>query len=272
MINQESITIGLLDKISKLEASLRAQWSNPVGTKTRHFVIDNLLDPKICDVIYQEFPKNGKEFFDQKSFREKKRTSANLSSYGKVLSDITYAFQDQRLIDLISRIVDFNNIEPDPKLYAGGLSMMFKGDFLNPHIDNSHDADRKRYRRLNLLYYVSPDWRDEYGGNFELWDEECINKKTITALQNRLVVMETNDKSWHSVSQVMIDRPRCCVSNYYFSEISPNLTNYFHVTSFTGRPDQKVKRVIGFFDNSVRNFISKTLKFGRGKKFMNKMK
>ncbi len=27
-------------------------------------------------------------------------------------------------------------------LYAGGLSMMFEGDFLNPHIDNSHDAGR----------------------------------------------------------------------------------------------------------------------------------
>jgi Rps23 Pro-64 3,4-dihydroxylase Tpa1-like proline 4-hydroxylase len=89
--------------------------------------------------------------------------------------------------------------------------LKFPGDFLNPHIDNSHDGERKRYRRLNLLYYVSPDWKIENGGNFELWDDERINQKTLTALTNRLVVMETNKISWHSVSPVTTDRPRCCV-------------------------------------------------------------
>ena len=41
---------------------------------------------------------------------------------------------------------------------VAGLAM-FEGDFLNPHVDNSHDANREKYRRLNLLFYVSPDWK-----------------------------------------------------------------------------------------------------------------
>ena len=41
---------------------------------------------------------------------------------------------------------------------------MTEGDFLNPHIDNSHDAKRERYRRLNLLYYVSPGWESAKRG------------------------------------------------------------------------------------------------------------
>ena len=94
--------------------------------------------------------------------------------------------------------------------------MMFCGDYLNPHIDNSHDAKRKRYRRLNLLYHVSPDWGFDSGGNFELWDESRMSPKTIVSRRNRLVVMETNKTSWHSVSPVNVDGPRCCVSNYYF--------------------------------------------------------
>ena len=150
--------------------------------------------------------------------------------------------------------------------------MMFPGDFLNPHIDNSHDGDRQRYRRLNLLYYVSPDWKIENGGNFELWNDERLNQKTLTALANRLVVMETNKISWHSVSQVQTDRPRCCVSNYYFSKISPDTSDYFHVTSFTGRPEEKIKRIVGFADNALRNLVSKTLKTGRGKHLVNKDK
>nr|WP_240352240.1 2OG-Fe(II) oxygenase [Chromobacterium alkanivorans] len=147
---------------------------------------------------------------------------------------------------------------------------MFPGDFLNPHIDNSHDGDRLRYRRLNLLYYVSPEWKIENGGNLELWNKDKTQPKTITALTNRLAVMETNKTSWHSVSPVVVDRPRCCVSNYYFSKNSPDDTEYFHVTSFTGRPDESIKRFVGTADNALRNFVSKVLKTGRGKSLINK--
>lgn len=272
MTNQENLTLLLLDKIQDSAESIKTQWMNPVGTTTRHFVIDKLLDSTICQSIYDAFPKDGNDFVSRKSFREKKRTSADLGSYEKILADITYAFQDKRVVDLVATLTGFEQIEPDPKLYAGGLSMMFLGDFLNPHIDNSHDRVRQKYRRLNLLYYVSPDWKIENGGNFELWDEERINPKTLTALTNRLVVMETHKTSWHSVSQVQVERPRCCVSNYYFSPISPDSTDYFHVTSFTGRPHEKIKRIWGLADNCLRNFVSKVLKIGRGKHLVNKDK
>ena len=150
--------------------------------------------------------------------------------------------------------------------------MMFRGDFLNPHIDNSHDAERKRYRRLNLLYYVSPNWKLKNGGNLEVWNEDQTKAKTIIAKTNRLIVMETNKTSWHSVSKVEINSPRCCVSNYYFSKISPDHSAYSHVTSFTGRPDEILKRSIGVIDNALRNFVSRSIKLGRGKKLINNLK
>jgi Rps23 Pro-64 3,4-dihydroxylase Tpa1-like proline 4-hydroxylase len=270
MLKQEQLTLLILEKIQNSSNSIHEQWENPIGTKTRHFVVDELLDSNICQYIYSSFPKDGNGFFTRESFREKKKTSADLSAYDKILSDITYAFQDDRVVKLISDIVGFEQIEPDPKLYAGGLSMMFSGDFLNPHIDNSHDGDRQKYRRLNLLYYVSPDWKTENGGNFELWDEERVRNKTITALANRLIVMETNKTSWHSVSSVKAEKPRCCVSNYYFSSISPDSTEYFHVTSFAGRPEEKIKSLFGVADNLLRNVVSKIFGIGRGKHLINK--
>jgi len=270
MNNQENLTKLILEKIEFSAKSIRHQWINPQGTKTRHFLIDDLLPPSVCQNIYDAFPRDGNGFFNRDSFREKKRTSSDLGSYSRILSDITYAFQDKRVVDLVSDLVGFTQIDPDPKLYAGGLSMMFNGDFLNPHIDNSHDGDRKKYRRLNLLYYVSPEWRIENGGNLELWDENRKTPKTLTALGNRLIVMETDKNSWHSVSPVRIDSPRCCVSNYYFSSLSPNSNDYFHVTSFTGRPDEKIKKALGVADNAFRNLVSKIFKIGRGKKLINK--
>lgn len=259
-------------KLREQAGQIREQWRNPQGTATRHFVIDNLLPEALCSDIYNAFPRDGGGFFSRESFREKKKTSANLDSYDRVLADITYAFQDPKVVDLVAELVGFRKIEPDPRLYAGGLSMMFEGDYLNPHIDNSHDADRKKYRRLNLLYYVSPDWVLENGGNFELWDEGRTTPKTLVSQRNRLVVMETNKQSWHSVSPVRVGRPRCCVSNYYFSEISPDDSEYFHVTSFTGRPGERLKRGLGVVDNLLRNAVSRILKVGRGKDQVNKAK
>lgn len=260
----------VLKKIKKEEDVITKSWTIPEGTSTRHFYIDNLLPDELANAIYAAFPKDGDNFYKRKSFRERKSTFANLAESSPILSDITKVFQLPEIIEEISHITSMKMLEADPSLYAAGLSMMFNGDFLNPHIDNSHDGNRKRYRRLNLLYYVTPNWALDDGGNFELWDNNVKNQKTIVSKFNRLVVMETNDKSWHSVSPVTANNPRCCVSNYYFSEISPNGSEYFHVTSFTGRPEEHGKRILGVVDNFLRNTVSKVLKIGRGKGLINK--
>lgn len=70
-----------------------------------------------------------------------------------------------------------------------------------------------------------------------------FNKQvTIVTKFNRLAVMVTHEKSWHSVSKNTSQMNRCCVSNYYFSK-SPVSTDheYFHVTSFRGRPEPRVR-------------------------------
>ena len=110
----------LLEKLAECVVNIKYQWNNPSGTNTRHFYIDNLLNEKICRSIYNSFPKDGQGFFSRETFREKKRTSANLKDYNPILADITYAFQDKRVVDLIAEMVKFKEIEPDPKLYAGG--------------------------------------------------------------------------------------------------------------------------------------------------------
>tara|TARA_Y100000768_G_scaffold296196_1_gene230009 strand:+ start:1720 stop:2535 length:816 start_codon:yes stop_codon:yes gene_type:complete len=261
----------IINKLDKNKNFLKNLWLNPEKTKTNHFIIDDLLPKDICENIYDEFPRKDDIFFQRKSFREKKKTCAKLKGLSSILSDITYAFHDQRILNLITEITNINKLEPDKNLYAGGLSVMTEGDYLNPHIDNSHDMHRDKYRRLNLLYYVSKDWSYQDGGNLELWDENLRIPNVITSKFNRLVVMNTNKKSWHSVNKVLTKKRRCCVSNYYFSSEPPGMNNeYFHVTSFTGRPEEKIKKIIGFADNFSRNIISKTLRFGRGKKLINK--
>jgi len=77
--------------------------------------------------------------------------------------------------------------------------------------------------------------------------------------------METGDHTWHSVDEVKTDLSRCCVSNYYFSESSPRKFEYYHVTSFNGRPNQPLKRMYSSIDNFFRQSFVKLTGFSRGK-------
>lgn len=267
---REKLIHTVLQRLDEEASNISLQWHNPRGTKTRYFFVDALLPEDLCTEIHAAFMQSTALFMDRASFREKKRTLAKLDLCPTILSDITFALQDARVIEKISILTEVLDLEGDARLYAGGLSMMSKGDFLNPHIDNSHDSQRLKFRRLNALYYVTPDWQEEFGGNLELWDDNVTRPVTICSSFNRLVVMETNKSSWHSVSPVVGEGSRCCVSNYYFSDSSPDASSYFHVTSFTGRPTEHLRRVFGKVDNSVRNFIAGNFNVVAGRKYMNK--
>ena len=230
----------------------------------RYLCVDDLLPRHVALQVASAFPEPGRMRLIS-SFRERKCTSKKLDEFSPVLKDVTFAFQDPKVISIIERITGIRGQRADPSLYAGGLSMMSKGHFLNPHIDNSHDASRRYYRTLNLLYYVTPGWHADYGGTLELWDRRVRTKVTIPSLFNRLVVMETTPWSWHSVSPVVADATRCCVSNYYFSPDSPTGEPYFHVTSFSARPEQPVRRAVSWVDNRLRRGVRRLFPRGLGR-------
>ena len=116
---QEYFINVILQKLNKESGNILKQWNKPVSTSTRHFFLDNLLPSQDVEEIYAAFPRDGNNFFDQESFREKKRTSAALSNFDPLLSDITYAIQDPRVVDKVSKLCSMKNIEPDPNYMLG---------------------------------------------------------------------------------------------------------------------------------------------------------
>lgn len=265
-MSKEEIVELIVERLTQEEGALADMFQRSASeVGVRYCVVDNLLPLALVNRIYNAFPKpEAMRLMD--SFREKKFTSKNFDQFDPVMKDITFAVQDPRIIEVVSRITGIQEQIPDSSLYAGGLSAMVKGHYLSPHIDNSHEATREHYRTLNLLYYVTPDWTRENGGNLELWNGDVSKNATIVSQFNRLAIMETTPTSWHSVSPVEIARTRCCISNYYFSPRSPTGEDYFNVTSFSAWPDQPVKRVLARLDNSLRQAIRAVAPGGLGKK------
>ena len=241
-------------------ASLARQWqqTGPIN----YFVIDDLLPVEWTRSIREAFPRNDRMVL-KRSLRELKFVAAQMDEYDPLLEESIYAFQAPEIVSLVHEITGLEALEPDERLYAGGISMMAPGHFLNPHVDNSHDKFRSRYRVLNLLFYVSPDWSESDGCNLELWPEGPRGEPvTLVSRFNRLVVMVTHEGSWHSVSANRASRNRCCVSNYYFSQRPVGGREYFHVTSFRGRPEQPVRDLVLRADIWLRMGLRKLFPLG----------
>ncbi|MGB3605776.1 MAG: 2OG-Fe(II) oxygenase [Psychroserpens sp.] len=227
-----------------------------------YFFVDDLLPKSLAKKCAEVFPKPS-EMRCLKSLREYKHVSAQMDAHDSFLEEVLYAFQDKKIVNLIGEICEIESLDPDDSLYAGGLSLMAKDNFLNPHLDNSHDAQRERWRVLNLLYYVTPNWEAANGGHLEIWPNGPKEKPIVIQSQfNRLVVMATHDKSWHSVNKVTVDESRCCISNYYFSNHPLQETDKFHITKFRGRPEDTLTNIVLDIDASLRTLIRKVFKKG----------
>lgn len=221
----------------------------------QHFVIDKLLPQAMAEAIHASFPAPA-QMFERRSLREHKYVAAQMDRYDRQAEEALFGFQDPRVVKLVSSITQLPELLADPQLYAGGISLMAAGNFLNPHVDNSHNNDRSKYRVLNLLYYVSPDWQLRDGGHLELWPDGVKRPPlTIESRFNRLVVMSTGPDSWHSVCAVNSAASRCCVSNYYFSSTPIGGVDYFRVTSFRGRPEQPFRDALLRIDSTMRRAI-----------------
>ncbi|WP_425077568.1 2OG-Fe(II) oxygenase [Psychroserpens sp. S379A] len=251
----------IFNRIKEKQVELKASYEAS-KQQIGFFYIDDLLPEDLAKQCFDVFPKPS-EMRCLKSIREYKYVSAQMNKHDTLLEEVLYAFQDSKIVNLIGEICNINSLYADESLYAGGLSQMAKDNFLNPHLDNSHDAERERWRVLNLLYYVTPDWTTENGGHLELWPNGPKKEPMVIESKfNRLAVMATHDTSWHSVNQVLVDKSRCCISNYYFSDEPLKVTDKFHVTKFRGRPEDTFTNLVLDLDASLRMLVRKVFKKG----------
>ena len=236
----------IVQRLNAAKAELKTDFHRKQAIKVaRHFALDNLLPKAIAEEIYANFPKPTQMHLLSSPGKIKLKY-CHLKDATSLLQDINAAIQDSRVVAVVQEITGIKNLIPDTSRFSGGISTLLKGYYLNPHLDNSHNVEKKnQYKALNILYYVSPNWGPKNGGNYELWDETVENHILVPSFFNRLVVMETNRTSWHAVNPVLCDAPRCCVFNYYFSEQSPEGVEYFFSSpSFRARPEQKIRHSI----------------------------
>ena len=146
-MNINEISDLISSKIEENFTDLQKQYFDAKKkTSTKFFFLDNLLPEKLIIEIYENLPEEN--LFLRDTFREKKLTLMKLKELpNPLLENVMDAFHADNVVKIISKLTEINDLYTDPELYKGQIFRMNKGHFVNPHIDNSHDTNRQRYRR-----------------------------------------------------------------------------------------------------------------------------
>jgi Rps23 Pro-64 3,4-dihydroxylase Tpa1-like proline 4-hydroxylase len=169
------------------------------GQPFPHIVIDNFLPESILDGILEEFPKP--QDIEWKKFdapAEKKLASTSELQMGEATRLLLYQLNSSTFINFLEKLTGIPGIIPDPHFQGGGLHQIEPGGYLKLHVDFNRHKKLNLDRRLNLLIYLNKNWKEDYGGYFEMWDRDMTRcEKKILPIFNRCVVFSTTDFSYH---------------------------------------------------------------------------
>lgn len=260
-----------LDFINPIDRdALRTQFQN--AKPVPWFKIDNFLKPQFAETCAAAFPT-----YDQ--VQKMGVTFTNINEKGKFqvvdsklfpqpLKQLEEALNGREFLELMEYVTGMPNLLPDEKLVGGGLHATGARGHLDVHLDFNMLKDRQLHRRLNILVYLNPGWKEDWGGEFELWDEEVqVRHHHFLPVFNRCVMFETNDVSFHGVNAVKCppgEARKSFAAYYYTKEAPPHFSGEFHDTIFKARPDEKLKSVMMPVEQTTKA-VGKLFRRGAGK-------
>jgi hypothetical protein len=211
-----------------------------------HVAIDDFLPAEVLDEVLGEFPNpHDAEWFAFDSPLERKLATKDDAMMGEATRHLLAELNSGAFVDFLERLTGIEGLVPDPHLVGGGLHQIERGGHLKVHADFNRHPRTELERRLNVLIYLNRDWKDEYGGAFELWNRDMTRcEERILPHFNRCVVFSTTSTSFHGHPEPLScpeDRTRKSLALYYYSKDRPAEERAEgHNTLFQARPGEQL--------------------------------
>ena len=217
-IHVESIVGSWVERIDDIRENF--QKAKPFES----VVIDDFLQPEYAHQLSDLFPDNFQDWYRYDNPIEKKYAFDNIESLSVPLKNYFYFMSSPFMVQLFSNISGIEDIEYDEYLHGAGLHAHPRHGRLQIHLDYEKHPHSGKERRLNVILFLSKDWKEEWNGHNELWNQELSECQRKTAVQfNRAILFKTNDISYHGVPE-QIQCPenvfRKSLAYYYVSPLS----------------------------------------------------
>lgn len=187
-----------------------------------HIVIDDFFDERILDAILAEFPRPTDKMWEKHDIAEEIKLQSKHERYIPPFTrQFLYTLNSATFLEFLERLTGIDRLIGDPRFEGGGLHQITRGGKLAIHTD----FNKQRYfgldRRLNVLVYLNKNWKEEYGGHFELWNSDMTRMVTkIAPIFNRMVIFTTSGDSFHGHPDPLNcppDMTRKSMALYYYT-------------------------------------------------------
>lgn len=200
----------------------------------KHLVIDDFFPDEMANLCLKNFPDLAESCWEHANDAdiEIKYRTVWTSEFDipEGIVDAVRILNSSIFLKAMGDRFDIPKVMPDPYFTGGGLNATKPGGLLDVHVDgNYHDASGLN-RRLNALVYLNPNWKDGWGGEFGVYDEngeKCL--KVVAPLFNRLVIFDSHDKSFHGLPAPL---------NFPDGEVRRSILLYYYTKE--PRPDSQV--------------------------------
>jgi hypothetical protein len=224
--------------VSALGTQYREQYNS--ATPYPHIVLPDFLDENILELCLREFPPVPKSIVGYQRSQENLKYEFRPEVLSPPLRSLFYSFNSIPFVGFIENLTGIKGLIPDPYFAGAGLHQVSAGGHLDIHTDFNFHAAMGLERRVNVLIYLNRDWREEYGGCFEIWDQKMSRccRRVVPAF-NTCVVFSTSSISFHGNPEPVNHpdgSPRRAIALYYYTA-TWDKTRREHTTQFKVRPN-----------------------------------
>lgn len=213
-----------------------------------HTYFDDFLPLGVAEAVLRDFPEP-----KQLAWSEFNRPTERKLAFDEVerlprgIREVLYFLNSRPMIRFLEVLTGIEGVNADPYYLGGGLHQIKPGGNLGVHVDFNRHAKLKLDRRINLLIYLNKDWKEEYGGHFELWNRDMsAAEQRILPIFNRCAIFSTSEVSYHGHPNPLKcppDRTRKSLATYYYTNGRPEEeSSSEHSTLFQTRPGEKPAR------------------------------
>lgn len=238
-----------------------------------YLVIDDFLENSLAQSIITEFPSFSSEsWYVYENPIEIKKAMNNWDRFGPHTYALFWYLNSRSFIEKLEVLTNCK-LYADFGLNGGGLHTHRSGGKLNTHLDYSIHPKLPLQRRLNLILYLTPGWREEWGGHLGFWshdDEQNRPKDLVVSIPpffNRAVLFDTTQNSWHGLPEPIncpADVTRNSLAVYYLCEPGSTAVQRSRALFAPYKDQARDKRVLDLIARrsdlraSASTYISKT--------------
>jgi Rps23 Pro-64 3,4-dihydroxylase Tpa1-like proline 4-hydroxylase len=243
-----------------------------------HIHLTDFLEPAVAQALADEFPQpNSSAWIQYKHYNENKSGLTKREMFPPLLGKLADELNSPEFLSWLSDLTGIPDLLADPTLEGGGLHQSSRGGFLNVHADfTMHHHEKNWRRRINLILYLNPGWRREWGGAIELWDQQmkhCV--ASVTPLLNHALIFNTTDTSYHGFPEKLAcpeNVSRRSLALYYYT-LEQDSSYVARSTNYQARPaDSNAKAALIWIDKKAVHLYSRAKeKFGIGDDFASKV-